>query len=568
MEQKAELEGRFVGNIAGKFVVKSYQRGYRWGKSQVLALLNDIYDNGANPYCLQPIVVRETETPNEYELIDGQQRLTTLLIILKYIKKYVPFIEIKYSISYETRTKTAEFLEDINEEGANDNIDFYHIYHAYEEIDNWFKTRFYQDNNAISNAAFKLFNYLNDKVKVIWYEVGPSEDPISLFARLNIGKIALTNAELVKALFILKANSAQEERFSQKELSFQWDNMEHEMRENGDEFWGFMTRRDPSLYPTRVELLFDFMSGKTENEREQFFTFFYFEQKIKEEGIGKVWLQIQHDFLQLREWFSDIVYYHKIGYLIASGSKQMPEILKLAMGKRKNGFVAEIDKEIAESIKSDKDYGELSYRGDYDLISKILLLFNVQSMLVSESRARFPFMAFNNADWSLEHIHAQQSQGLRTDEKRLSWLKNHIDYIRKSTKDFDKETLVGKMDAIINSGNVSQAEFDQIAADAFVILSEDADSSYVDLIGNMALLSKGINSCLNNSVFAVKRDAIIELDRKGAFIPYCTKMVFLKYYTSSSDTQFEFWGASDRDAYLRIMGETLQPYLNIIKKSF
>ena len=51
MAQQAELEGRLVGKISGEFVVKSYKRGYRWGESQVNALLNDIYDNGQKANC-------------------------------------------------------------------------------------------------------------------------------------------------------------------------------------------------------------------------------------------------------------------------------------------------------------------------------------------------------------------------------------------------------------------------------------------------------------------------------------------------------------------------------------
>lgn len=89
MAQQAELEGRLVGKISGEFVVKSYQRGYRWGESQVNALLNDIYDNGQKAYCLQPIVVRALDNENQYELIDGQQRLTTLFLLHWYISKHI-----------------------------------------------------------------------------------------------------------------------------------------------------------------------------------------------------------------------------------------------------------------------------------------------------------------------------------------------------------------------------------------------------------------------------------------------------------------------------------------------
>ena len=80
MSNTAILDAKLVGDISGKFVIKSYQRGYRWEDSQVLALLNDIYGNGSKPYCLQPVVVRRLEE-DTFELIDGQQRLTTLLIV-------------------------------------------------------------------------------------------------------------------------------------------------------------------------------------------------------------------------------------------------------------------------------------------------------------------------------------------------------------------------------------------------------------------------------------------------------------------------------------------------------
>lgn len=73
------------------FYIPSYQRGYRWDEQQVCNLLNDIYEfmqsGSSDFYCLQPIVVRESEhegLENQvcYEVIDGQQRLTTIKIIL------------------------------------------------------------------------------------------------------------------------------------------------------------------------------------------------------------------------------------------------------------------------------------------------------------------------------------------------------------------------------------------------------------------------------------------------------------------------------------------------------
>lgn len=88
------LEEKIIGDIAGEFVIESYQRGYRWSKEEIEHLLKDIDEvaDGQN-YCLQPIVVKNRD--GVYELIDGQQRLTTLYLIMKYLSRY---IDLNYSI--------------------------------------------------------------------------------------------------------------------------------------------------------------------------------------------------------------------------------------------------------------------------------------------------------------------------------------------------------------------------------------------------------------------------------------------------------------------------------------
>ena len=75
----------------------------------------------------------------------------------------------------------------------------------------------------------------------------------------------------------------------------------------------------------------------------------------------------------------------------------------------------------------------------------------------------------------------------------------------------------------------------------------------------MALLSQSKNSSLSNYTFDAKRDKIIAMDKKGEYIPFCTKMVFLKYY-SESDTNLHFWGENDRKSYLKNIKETLKDF--------
>lgn len=84
-----------------KFYVSSYQRGYRWSADQVYQLIEDLEEfyyyhykyNDKKFYCLQPLVVKERKIHKEengeniesdaLEVIDGQQRLTTILILLQ-----------------------------------------------------------------------------------------------------------------------------------------------------------------------------------------------------------------------------------------------------------------------------------------------------------------------------------------------------------------------------------------------------------------------------------------------------------------------------------------------------
>ena len=84
-----ELEQKLIGSIEGLFRIEAYQRGYRWSNDEIIHLLEDIDEipNG-QPYCLQPVVVKnvgvdQTTGKTIYELIDGQQRMTTLFLIMK-----------------------------------------------------------------------------------------------------------------------------------------------------------------------------------------------------------------------------------------------------------------------------------------------------------------------------------------------------------------------------------------------------------------------------------------------------------------------------------------------------
>ncbi len=560
-----DLYTKLVGDIQGHFYVPDYQRGYRWGKTEVEALLNDVYEYGGKPkkaenesYCLQPVVVRNLG--DKYELIDGQQRLTTLYLIYVYMNKASGgfMSEPRFSISYETREESADFLNNPDESKKETNIDFFFIYNAYQTIADWF-----QSKGKIQSTLTNINKYLDECVKIIWYEVPDTENSANLFTRLNIGKIPLTSSELVKALFL---KNESENSIRQEELSLEWDNMEKEL--HNEDFWGFLTNSETDNYPTRIDLVLDLISRKTVYDKETYSTFFYFDKKYKEgSSLEDIWSEIQHHFLTLKEWFYDHDFYHKIGYLIASNSKSLVDILDSYADKSKTSFRMYLEESIKESINFQKPHNELDYEHDYNAIKRLLLLFNVESVRqIDGKKRRFPFDRHKRENWSLEHIHAQHSQGLQTNEKVKEWLNAHIksleslDSTGQNELISDMKSLVKEIEDNPKTTKVKE-KFEPIQQNVVAALSPaDEDSEYIHQLSNMALLSSGQNSAVSNYTFDAKRNLILEMDKKGLYIPFCTKMVFLKYY-SNDDTNLHFWGKNDRDAYFNAIQTILANYL-------
>lgn len=552
------LETKLVADIKGAFYVPSYQRGYRWGEDEVNRLLEDVFQNGQKNYCLQPVVVRKKD--DTFELVDGQQRLTTIYLIYKYMSDINPmfFHKPAFNLVYETREQSADFLANMDLEKQEDNIDFWFIANAYKTIQKWFEA-------DMQIRVMKIYEYFKEHVKIIWYEVGAGEDAISLFTRLNIGKIPLTSAELVKAMFLSRDNSENMDREKQEEISLQWDNIEKEL--HNDSMWYFLTNNIKNKYQTRIDLILDLISGKEETSKEKYYTFFKFDAMRKEKPLEDIWKKIQQTFLILKDWFENHELYHKIGYLIASGTKTLQQIFDESENKTKDEFNSLLSGFIRNSIDIKGNYSELSYEKplDYRKISTLLLLFNVESVRQNgENSQWFPFDKFkynkgSRVTWSLEHIHAQQSEGMRTQEVWKEWLVRHIPSVKVVGQNQDE--LIAEMQAAVDKEKLERSEFDAIQQKVLEILSVSGNTEYLHSIANLALLNTADNAALNNSTFDVKRNAIVDMDKRGQYIPFCTKMVFLKYYTPSEHNQLHFWGQADRIAYVNAINTVLAEYL-------
>ena len=565
----SKLETKLVNDIAGKFFVPAYQRGYRWGSSEVERLLEDVFalkghgGQATKNYCLQPIVVKNLGD-NEFELIDGQQRLTTLFLIYTYMHKFSGgFIEApNFSLEYETRDKSAEFLANIDAARKEDNIDFYFMVNAYEKIKQWFDNK---GEHFLTMTTIKTL--FADNVKVIWYEVDDSENSIAMFTRLNIGKIPLTSAELVKAMFLSRENHDMD-RHRQDEIALQWDNIEKDL--HNDSLWYFLTNNLAEKYQTRIDLLLDLMSGKKSGDKDKYATFFYFDDlKRQGENLNDLWEDMVRDFLLLKDWRENHEFYHKIGYLIASGYKGIAAIYEEAQNKTKREFLARLDKFIKASVKLEdgRSYSDWNYDNDKEKIRRLLLLFNVESVRQNGEQSQwFPFDKYKfggkgKISWSLEHIHAVNSQDIGTHQDQWrEWLRLH----KSSLENFPVENreLLDEIDKLLSLKNITSERFKPLRDKIIKRLSPAGMSEdFDDSIANLALLKCEDNSALSNSVFDVKRNEIIEMDMSGAFIPFCTKMAFLKYYTKSEKNQIHFWSTNDRRAYIEAINNVLENFL-------
>ena len=334
-----------------------------------------------------------------------------------------------------------------------------------------------------------------------------------------------------------------------------------------------MTNHSNVKYQTRIDLILDLISGKPADNKEKYYTFFYFDNLNKEENLNEIWKEIQHTFLILKDWYEDHELYHKIGYLIASNTKSLQDIFVLSRriidgkGITKKQFKSELDVYIRKSVALNGNYSELSYEktADYAKISRLLLLFNVESVRQNGEQTHwFPFEKFkfqksSKVSWSLEHIHAQQSEGMQKQDDWKEWLRLHTPSIV-SLGDGNSELLMA-LETACAKERLERLEFEDLQQKVIQKLSSQGNTEYMHSIANLALLNMSDNAALNNSTFDVKRNAIIEMDKKGQFIPFCTKMVFLKYYTPSTSNQLHFWGQPDRIAYIKAINSTLKNYL-------
>ena len=636
-----------------KYYIPEYQRGYRWEDKQVLNLLDDLDtffsgDTKGQFYCLQPIVVKEVTIDNEkwLEVIDGQQRLTTILILMKVFDQLnAPKFGLpkthSYTIRYATRPSIQNIFDTISitsepstnkaviDESKNQwpgMIDSLYIYNAAKTILNWFM----DEQPRIFRYGQYFYNTVNsgDKsVQVVWYETNEDKDPHDIFNRMNSLKVGLSCSELIRSIFLSSCTKfnlgtfdglsdslkleVEKERFQQKQSSIneKWDEIEQQMRD--ESFQSFLTSRNIKSR-NAIDLLFDLVSGKYAsnkpfnsnlNKEDELYTYLYIKNMVDVDGDAwTTWLSILNVYEKLLFWYHDRDLYHRIGFLntiAATGHEDDAVYTLLAERKGKialrNKVVSMIKEamilpENKETHRPIEKLSQLSYDNNihYNYIKRLLILYNVETSRIQTSSEFFDFDKFRyTADkkhkiWTLEHIHAQNSDCLPETNKDswYEWIVFNRDSLKKlvlGDPNLEKQriSLVDQLERDSAVNNEKQEPYCKSIKYTFENIKElfdDVANFYAQLdakadkakpmhqLSNMALLDLGQNAMVGKSPFEVKRQIIINQIADNKYYPICTQKVFLKLYDKES-MQIHSWSQRDRELYLEDMKQKLTEYL-------
>ena len=590
--------------------VPGYQRGYRWGRQEVEALLNDLWefylqtDGEKNTfYCLQPIVLYKDEQARE-NLLDGQQRLTTIYLLLSYLdsrRREEGYDKPLFTLEYATREDSADFLakklfaSEESEEASN--VDYHYMRAAYGYIKDWFTQA-----PKHPGAAGKLIPLLLDEdgkgpnVRVIEYYVEDDSDPIDVFLRLNQGKIPLTDAELTKALFL------QSDKYDAKLLPYVSPKLDliagewyaYEQQLSVPKFWHFISPYDAQSTPPSIRLLLELAARDLQSATSYKDTIVLWdskkythpcytifsdylqgysgEERLKK--IGEIWERIYTIFGLISEWYEDQELYHYVGYLMCTEPSKRITLLRKLLKQAKTctapEFKASLRREIGKKIEAIR-LNELSYEERPADILRVLLLHNIHQHIFTSEQIRFPFDLYTKEKWSLEHIYAQQSEPLRNREEQIGFIEEHIATFREDAFGDDEETssLIDELEGIrsqIQEPKKEESERVSLFEKALELITafevkHMGDTGPLHGLQNLCLLSRGVNSALSNRTFARKREIMREIVMTASqeYIPMATRRVFLKYY-SASPKDNAYWRREDAEAYMEHIRSVCKHY--------
>lgn len=559
--------------------IPDYQRGYEWGENNVRLLLEDLkkfldkfYISDTDKflddklfYCLQHITIISKDNGEYYNVVDGQQRLTTIAIILAYFGKADL---LKGKLKYSSREDTGEFLnneiftrkyweQNDKEEDVKHKDEFY-IRAAANMVQTWDKEQTWN-----SNQRKRYIEILLNRTKLIVNVVSGNEEMI--FANINGAKAELDGADLLRAVQITHSSKEKYE-ITHSDNSNEVNEYRVKMGMLLDEINNWCGQKDvrtflgrflkddsfdksgfnEKLYP--INYLYRMMYEMHPDNNMPFeFRFFEYGLDIKGNGVGddnwEMYIELKRIYGFVRDWYESDEIYHYLSYLFSNFKSKVNFVAIYKTWENSKGklsFITELKKEISkyileiyssdgenneepakEKLKNDLANLSFSWYHNKESLVKILILLDV--IYSCKSKYRLPINYFVSKGEDIEHIGCQtpNEEDLNNREKWLEYIKKLNDY----KFDIDK----GRLDEWWEKLLKEQEVIDDVTSN----IIDELNSYGLNSIGNLVLLHSSQNRSYRNASFNTKKSIIIEdyYNNKYSIRPYTLK-AFSSNHTS------------------------------------
>ncbi|OAQ39826.1 hypothetical protein A5893_09640 [Pedobacter psychrophilus] len=556
-----DAQGCLFDYNAECYHIAAYQRGYKWGSDNngaVTILLQDLLiafskrdvSSKNLDYYLQYITLKKQERKIHLEVIDGQQRLTTLSILLSvfsyilgesnqasgkldYAVRSNFFDEYIYKKESLALLLTLDWNKkkglEIDTDTFIDNQDTYYIFHAIKKC-----YSFLEEFSEID--LLKFYQFVLNHVLII-VNVVENVDSEKTFSNFHSTSVALTESELIKALFVTKYARLKEEHRGKtfREINEQrlllgkrWDEIENWVNNKYIKSFYFRQSKDPmfgflNVVANNINNKLVFNEDSTHREMFNFFN-------IQEIEIMQE--KLYNTFWILKDWYNDPILHNRFGYLFFYKKSKFTI----------NNFINEMTASSKETLKNELlkkildilplDLEDSNYEGNTDSIHQILLAINLFN-----TKDKFDFYSYVEENWTLEHIFPQTPEG-----KKNTLTENDKTYIIELVGDADKL----KVEKVLKKKERTP-EDKEVYTDAL------KRSGFIHSIGNLCLLSN-VDNILNGCAFYdEKRFKILNRVKSAKFIPPHTIEIFTKSIFNINPGDFTRWNRANIIDHKQIM---------------